>query len=81
MPIEVIVYHQPGCGPCHAAMDYLTKKGVPFVAKDIAASEAAQKELMALGSRSTPTIKVGDEVMIGFSPSRLAKLLAEAREA
>jgi len=76
MPKDVIVYHQPNCGPCHAAMDYLTKKGIPFVAKDIATDEAAQRELMALGSRSTPTIKVGDEVMIGFSVSRLNKLLA-----
>jgi glutaredoxin-like protein NrdH len=76
MPKEVIVYHQPGCGPCHAAMEYLKQKGIPFVAKDVLASEAAQQELVALGSRSTPTIKVGDEIMIGFSPSRLAKLLA-----
>jgi hypothetical protein len=57
-------------------MEYLASKGVPFVAKDILASEAAQQELLALGSRSTPTIKVGDEVMIGFSVSRLNKLLA-----
>ncbi len=75
MQKEVIVYHQPNCGPCHAAMDYLRKKGVPFVAKDVFADEAAQRELTALGSNSTPTIRVGNEVLIGFSPSKLAKLL------
>ena len=28
-------------------------------------------------SRSTPTIVVGDEVMIGFDPERLDQMLAE----
>jgi hypothetical protein len=28
-------------------------------------------------SRSTPTIVVGEEVMIGFDPERLEKMLAE----
>jgi glutaredoxin-like protein NrdH len=77
MQKEIIVYHQPNCGPCHAAMDYLRKKGVPFVAKDVFADEAAQRELTALGSTSTPTIKVGNEVLIGFSPSKLSKLLQD----
>jgi hypothetical protein len=40
-----------------------------------AVSEGAP--LMDLNSRSTPTIVVGDEVMIGFDPERLAALLTE----
>jgi hypothetical protein len=36
----------------------------------------ALRELMELNSRSTPTIVVGDEVMIGFDPDRLETLLA-----
>lgn len=28
-------------------------------------------------SRSTPTIVVGDQVMVGFDPDRLDKMLAE----
>jgi hypothetical protein len=28
-------------------------------------------------SRATPTIVVGDEVMVGFDPERLRQLLAE----
>lgn len=78
MQKEVIVYHQPNCGPCHAAMEYLKQKGIAFVAKDVFTDEAAQREMTALGSSSTPTIKVGNDVLIGFSPSKLSKLLAEA---
>jgi hypothetical protein len=28
-------------------------------------------------SRGTPTIVVGEEIMIGFDPERLAKMIAE----
>jgi glutaredoxin len=56
-------------------MEFLRKKGVAFVAKNVSHDAQAQEELLALGSRSTPTIKIGDEVLIGFSPSKIAKAL------
>jgi len=56
-------------------MEFLSRSGVPFVAKDVSVDLEAREELIALGSRSTPTIKVGDEVLIGFSPTKLGKLL------
>jgi glutaredoxin len=56
-------------------MQFLSQKGVQFVAKDVSADPEARRELIALGSRSTPTIKVGDEVLIGFNPAKLQALL------
>ncbi len=56
-------------------MEFLSQKGVPFIAKDVSTDEDAQRELIQLGSRSTPTIKVDDEVLIGFSPSKLLAVL------
>jgi hypothetical protein len=56
-------------------MEFLSRSGVPFVAKDVSVDLEAREELIALGSRSTPTIKVGDEVLIGFSPTKLGTLL------
>jgi len=35
------------------------------------------RELITLGSRSTPTIVVGDQVLIGFDPGRLEQMLAQ----
>jgi len=55
-------------------MEFLSQRGIPFVAKDISTDEA-RAELIALGSRSTPTIKVGVEVLIGFQPAKLLALL------
>ena len=42
---KIVVYSQPGCAPCNAAKDYLTRKGVPFEVKDVSADPAAAREL------------------------------------
>jgi len=56
-------------------MEFLSQRGIPFVAKDVSTDLEARAELIALGSRSTPTIKVGPEVLIGFNPAKLLTLL------
>jgi len=46
--------------------------------KDVSVDHAALMELVrTYNSNSTPTIIVGDQVMIGFDPDRLEKMLAE----
>jgi glutaredoxin-like YruB-family protein len=73
---RVILYSQPGCPPCFAAKAFLQSRNVPFEYKDVQADPAALDELLELNSRSTPTLVVGEEVMIGFDPDRLTALLA-----
>ena len=75
----VILYSQPGCAPCFAARMFLQTRNIPFQYRDVQADPQAFRELMDLGSRSTPTLKVGDEVMIGFDPVRLEAMLGAAR--
>ena len=76
---RVVLYSQPGCAPCFAARTFLKSRNIPFEYKDVQADPQAFRELMDLGSRSTPTLLVGTEVMIGFEPERLETLLqAEA---
>jgi glutaredoxin-like YruB-family protein len=72
---RVILYSQPGCPPCYAAKHFLSSREIPFEYKDVTADPAALRELVKLNSRSTPTIVVGDEVMIGFDADRLEQLL------
>jgi hypothetical protein len=46
--------------------------------KDVSADQQAVFELVrTYKSRSTPTIVVGEKVMIGFDPDQLDKMLAE----
>ena len=56
-------------------MEFLSQRGIPFVARDVSTDMEARAELIALGSRSTPTIKVGAEILIGFNPTKLLALL------
>ena len=76
---QVVVYHQPSCRPCRAAMDFLSHQGVPFTAKDVSSDPEARQELIALGSRATPTITVDGQVLIGFDPTKLAAVLRTAK--
>ncbi len=46
--------------------------------KDVSSDQQAVFELVrTYKSRSTPTIIVGDQVMVGFDPERLDAMLAE----
>ena len=74
---RVLLYSQPGCPPCVAAKQFLKARQVAFEYRDVQADPTALQELTELNSRSTPTIVVGDEVMIGFDPKRLDALLGE----
>lgn len=75
---RVILYSQPGCPPCHEAKQFLIARDIPFESKDVRADPVALRELVKLNSRSTPTIVVGGEVMIGFDPERLEAMLSES---
>jgi glutaredoxin len=76
MTKKIVLYSQPGCPPCFAARAFLESRKVPFEYKDVQKDPAALQELLELNSRSTPTLVVGEEVMIGFDPDRLTTLLA-----
>ncbi len=73
---RVVLYSQPGCPPCFAARSWLKARKIAFEYKDVQANPEAMRELWELNSRSTPTLVVGEEVMIGFDPDRLDVLLA-----
>jgi len=75
---KIVVYSQPGWPPCYTAQAFLAERGVEFEVKDVSADQKAVFELVrTYNSRSTPTIVVGDQVMIGFDPERLDQMLAD----
>lgn len=73
---RVVLYSQPSCPPCFAAKQFLTARKISFEYKDVQKDPIALRELIDLKSQSTPTILVGEEVMIGFDPERLESMLA-----
>lgn len=56
--------------------EFLSQKGVAYVERNVAEDAQALEELTALGYMTTPVLKVGDEIVIGFDRARLDALLA-----
>lgn len=73
--VEVIVYTQPGCAPCDATKEFLSSHNINFIEKNIRQDPNAIQELISLGAMATPATKIGDKVITGFDPQRLAEAL------
>jgi glutaredoxin len=59
----------------------LSRRGVEFDVRDIEKDPTAFEELQALGVMSVPAVVVGDQMVLGWNPTKLAELVGfEARE-
>jgi glutaredoxin 3 len=80
--MNVIVYTTPTCGYCHQAKEFLSRQGVPFVEKNVAADRRAAMEMVQIsGQQGVPVIAVDGQVVVGFDQPRLRQLLQQARRA
>jgi glutaredoxin len=55
-------------------MEYLSRKGISFVEKDIRADPAALKELLEMNYMSTPVIVIDGEGIVGFDSDAIAAI-------
>ena len=75
---KVIVYRTSWCTFCHTEMEWLTKLGVEFVAKDIEAEPAAKEELLSKNGGSfqgVPVTDINGEIILGFDRPKLQSAL------
>jgi glutaredoxin-like YruB-family protein len=78
MKPKVVLFSQPDCPPCHVVKLFLSERQVAFEERDITVDPAAARDLTEkYNSHSTPTLVIGQEVMIGFNPERLDEILGE----
>jgi glutaredoxin-like YruB-family protein len=76
------VYTTPTCGYCYQAKEFLSRQGVPFVEKNVAADRRAATEMVQIsGQQGVPVITVDGQVVVGFNQPRLRQLLAQAHRA
>lgn len=76
---KVEIYSTPTCHFCHMAKDWLTAKNIPYTDYNVATDLEKRKEMVEItGQLGVPVIKIGDDVMIGFSEDHMAKLLGVA---
>jgi len=73
---KVIIYSTPTCHFCVMAKDYFKDNNVSYEEFDVASLADKRKEMMEKsGQLGVPVILVGDDVVVGFNKSRLARLL------
>jgi len=73
---KIIVYTLPDSLPCEAVKRFLKDRKAKFEERCVAYDEDARQELAdKYNSRSTPTVVIDGEVLVGFDPERLDQLL------
>ena len=77
MEQKVKIYTPPTWPYCKMAKEFLSQKGVDYVAYDVTKDRDALKEMMEIsgGARSVPVISICNEVMLGFDSDRVGQAL------
>ncbi|SVA44116.1 uncharacterized protein METZ01_LOCUS96970 [marine metagenome] len=57
---------------------YLSRKGFEYTEHNVSLDREALKELVTKGYRSTPVTVIGDENVVGYSPSKIDEALETA---
>ena len=56
--------------------EFLSRKGVEYSEHDVAKDQKARDEMVRkTGRMAVPTILVGDQVVVGYNPAELERLL------
>jgi len=77
--VPVVMYSTAWCGVCKRARQYFQQAGISFVEHDVDEDPRAREAYLRLNPRrSVPTIKIGDEVIVGFSPESVNRALDAA---
>jgi len=61
---------------CESTKEFLSKHGIQFEERNIAADPAALDELRKMHVMTTPVTKIGDVVIVGFDEEKLRADLA-----
>jgi len=75
---QVIIYRTSWCAFCHTEMQWLDRMGIPYIAKDIEADQAANDELMAKINgdfRGVPVTDIAGDIILGFDRPKLQDAL------
>jgi glutaredoxin len=79
--MEILLYTEPECGACLDAKQFLVSHGLAFEERDIRANPDYLRILTEdLDSCTTPTLVVGDRIVVGFDKVEY-QMLAEHKKA
>jgi glutaredoxin 3 len=73
---NVIIYSTPTCHFCQLAKDFFKANNIAYLEYDVANDVEKRKEMIEKsGQMGVPVIIIGNELMVGFNRSKIAKLL------
>ena len=76
---SITIYSADWCAYCHAAKDYLTKKGIAFTEKDVEADQKyLQESIDKSGQMGIPVLDIDGEIVVGFDRPKIDALLAKS---
>jgi glutaredoxin len=77
--MEIHLYTEPGCDACLDAKEFLSSQGIAFQERDIRANPQFLRILTEeLDSRTTPTLVVGNQIIVGFDQVEYQLLLCSS---
>lgn len=69
---KVTVYSATWCAFCHAAKDYLDKKGIKYTDKDIESDpKFADESVKKSGQTGIPVLDINGTIIVGFDRPKI----------
>ena len=74
---HVIIYTADWCAFCHAAKDYLDKRGVAYEARDVEKEPTfAEESVRKSGQMGIPVLDIDGTIIVGFDRPKIDVALA-----
>ena len=54
---------------------YLSRQDIPFTERNVSLDREALKTLVTMGYRTTPVTVIGEQKIVGYSPSKMQSAL------
>lgn len=70
---RVVLFTMANCPHCQTAKRYLQEQGISFRECNVKTPRGG-KELASLGYKAVPVLKIGDQIMNGFSVRKFKQL-------
>ncbi len=72
---KVDIYVTSWCGYCRKLEGFLKSKRIPYTRHDIEKSSSARQAHLKLGGGGIPVVKIGSDVIRGYSPDAILRSL------
>ena len=72
---RVDIYVTSWCGYCRKLESFLKSRSIPYTRHDIEKSSSARQAHLKLGGGGIPVVKIGSDVIRGYSPDAILRSL------